>query len=151
MSDNLKNTSMELQKVFPLFFKHLIRADQKQIETGLNRVHYEILEALEIAGTDNETLTLSVLARRLLISKAYVTALTDKLYREKFIKRVNDRNDRRNTNVFLTDSGRKALSDYQNYSLEIFITRLSELCEDDLNRLHASIKTIREIIVTIKI
>ena len=87
MKTNIKTVSRQLESIFVVFFKYLFRTDQSKIEKGFGRNHFELLNALSVAEEDGEIISLSEIAKRLLISKAYTTALTNKLVKDGLIKR----------------------------------------------------------------
>lgn len=151
MKSVLDDVSIQIALINGVFFKHIFRADQSKIEKGLGRIHYEVLGALSIAESDNEIISLTELAKRLLISKAYTTVLTDKLVEENLIERHPDKKDRRVIKIVLTEKGKIALKEKLNESIEIYKKRLSVLNQNELEILSKSLTDIKSILNKIKV
>ena len=151
MKTNIEAVSRQLESIFVVFFKYLIRADQNKIEKGFGRNHFELLNALTVAEEDSEIISLSEIAKRLLISKAYTTALTNKLVKDGLIKRQYDKEDRRVIKIVLTQKGRTTFKERLEDNILNYKKRLSNLEEKDLDILSRSLESIKRILSKIKI
>ncbi len=151
MKSDIETVSSQLESIFGVFFKYILRSDQSKIEKGFGRTHYEVLSALLIAEKDNEVISLSEIAKRLLISKAYTTALTDKLFKEGLIERIPDKDDRRVIKIILTKKGRIVLREKTEDNISTYKKRLSNLTEDDLGVLSRSFEDIKKILSKIEV
>lgn len=69
------------------------------------------LRVLQIAAMKGGSALPKELAKQMGVSQATVTALVDKLVAREFVTRVRSEEDRRQTNVVLTDAGRAAVDD----------------------------------------
>ena len=150
MKSNIERVSRQLESIFVIFFKYLFRTDQSKIEKGIGRNHLEVLNALSVAEKDSEILTLSEIAKRLLISKAYTTALTNKLVKDELIKRQYDKEDRRVIKIVLTSKGKTVLKERLEDNINNYKKRLSNIPEDDLDTLSKSLENIEKILSKIK-
>ncbi len=151
MQKTLDLITRQINSHFTLFYKHLFRHNQIENRTGINRPHLEVLKALKESEDDKEHVSSSKLASRLLVSKAYMTALTEKLVKEGYIKRIPSIQDRRVIHIALTAEGRNALESIEAGSREIWKARLSRLSEEDLKTLSTSLENIRRILREIPI
>lgn len=151
MKTNIKTVSRQLESIFVVFFKYLFRTDQSKIEKGFGRNHFELLNALSVAEEDGEIISLSEIAKRLLISKAYTTALTNKLVKDGLIKRQYDKGDRRVIKIVLTQKGRTAFKERLEDNILNYKRRLSNLEEKDLELLSRSLENIKRVLSKIKI
>lgn len=150
MKGNIETASRQIDSVLFIFFKHLFRSDQNKIEKGFGRNHLEVLNALYFAEEEGETITLSEVAKRLLISKAYTTALTNKLVKDELIKRQYDKDDRRIIKIVLTPKGKKVLEERLEDNINNYKKRLSNISENDLDTLSKSLLNIEKILSKIK-
>ena len=151
MKNNIETVSRQLEYIFVIFFKYLFRMDQSKIEKGIGRNHLELLNALSIAEEDGEIISLSKIAKRLLISKAYTTALTNKLVKEGLIKRQYDKKDRRVIKIVLTQTGRTVLKERLDDNIQNYKKRLSNLSKENIETLSKSLENIKKILSKIKI
>ncbi len=92
-------------------------------------------------------LPLSTVAQRLSYSKQNLTTLTDQLEAAGLVKRVPDDQDRRVTNLEITEAGSTYLMEGKARMKQTLIEELEQLDEADIEALHASFETVRAIFI----
>lgn len=107
-----KITASEYQALAELRYRirlFLREGDATALENGLEPQQYQVL--LAIRGLkDGETATIGTLAERLTIKHHSAGELVDRLEKNGFVKRMRDREDRRQVHVVLLPRGEKALA-----------------------------------------
>ena len=103
--EQLQELAKMIDPLFNHLFKYLLRGDANKIEKGLGRVHLEVLHVLLTGEKDGESIPSSLIAERLLISRAYTTALVDKLVGMNLASRIPDSRDRRYVWIKITPKG----------------------------------------------
>ena len=144
---NLDDIADNLITVFALFHKHIMHLDDRGPDFGLSRSHIELLFVLDDLGS----LPMSKIGELLYISKPYVTALVDKLDAQGMVKRLPGKNDRRVTNITLTNEGRTYLKEHKKLLRRNIKSRLTTLSDDDRVELSTSLTTMWRILPTINI
>jgi DNA-binding MarR family transcriptional regulator len=76
-----------------------------QAEFGISLARFDLLAQLERAP---DGLTMSLLSRRLMVTNAAVTGVTNALVEEGFVERLDDAADRRRAILRLTPAGRES-------------------------------------------
>ncbi len=108
-----KITSSEYQALAELRYRirlFLREGDATALANGLEPQQYQML--LAIRGLkDGETATIGTLAERLTIKHHSAGELIDRLEKHGFVKRLRDKEDRRQVHVALLPRGEKALAD----------------------------------------
>ena len=143
-NDNLAD---DMVAVFTLFHKHIMQMDSRSIDTCMSRSHFELLFMLNDTGP----LPMSKIGERLFISKPYVTALVDKLTTQGLVERHPSSNDRRVTNIILTENGKEHLRDHKKLLRQSIQAKLSVLSEKEIEELSASLNGMRNILPKIKL
>ncbi len=107
---------------------------------NLTRLHFAIMGILS-----ENSLTMSELAKRLMMTKPQMTHLVDQLVKMGNVERHPDANDRRVINLALTEEGRRFLLDmYQKVKKHIRV-KFAGLSEDDLAAMADALDTLRGI------
>lgn len=107
-----KITSSEYRALAELRYRirlFLREGDATALAEGLEPQQYQML--LAIRGlSDGETATVGTLAERLAIKHHSAVELIDRLEKHGFVKRLRDKDDRRQVHVVLLPRGEKALA-----------------------------------------
>ena len=85
------------------------RADVFFREFNLTDVQFNVLMLLKYQSSPQAGLSQSKISRMMLVNRANVTTLVDRMEKNKLVKRVPDAVDRRYNIVVLTEHGRKLL------------------------------------------
>ncbi len=144
--EQLREPAELIDPLFQYLFKYLLRGDPNKIEKGLSRTHLEVLRALLAGEEEGESISSSLIAERLLISRAYTTALVDKLVRMKLVSRIPDRRDRRFVWIEITPEGRAQLEESTRDNRILYEKRLSVLSREDRDSLYRGIKNTVDIL-----
>lgn len=112
------------------------------VKVSITPLHFEIMCLLSEEGS----LPVAEIGKKLVLAKAHMTQLIDKLVEEKIVSRKPDPNDRRITRVFLTENGRKSLGKFHERVSSALEKALSALSENDLRELSDSLSKIRNIL-----
>lgn len=144
MNRNLDFLSEDLFTIFRLFHKNIFTPSSSTNKNdSLTRSHFEVMFALDDIGSS----PMSEIAKRLFVSKPYMTSLVDKLVAMMFVEKVPDEKDRRIKNIALTEKGEKALIDHRMEVESKVALKLSKLSEDDLQQLLLASKDMKKIIL----
>jgi DNA-binding MarR family transcriptional regulator len=131
----------------PTFSSRIVRSKFTKvalanIEVTLTPLHCEILKLL----ADEGSLPVFEIGKRLVLAKAHMTQLMDKLVEKDMVLREPDPNDRRVTRITLSDTGRQRLDSLHNIISGALEEALLSLSENDLVELSAALDKIRNIL-----
>ena len=112
------------------------------IEVSMTPLHFEILNLISEEGS----LPVFEIGKRLVLAKAHMTQLVDKLVENEMVRREPDLSDRRVTRITLTDPGRQGMDSLYSIISDALEQALSSLSETDLMELSASLNKIRNIL-----
>lgn len=141
MADDIRDRVAEdLAALMPFYHKTIIKSGQGT--SGIQIAQYRVLGVLSRYGT----LSISEIGKRLFISKPYMTILIDTLIEEGYAERLPDSHDRRIIRIAITQTGKRHFRQGGLLFKTAFKASLSELDEADLERLHASINSVRQIL-----
>ncbi len=116
-----------------------IQADEA---VDLRPLHYEIMRVLEEEGTMHP----AKIGDRLLIAKAQMTHLIDKLVELGFAKREADSVDRRTFNITLTEKGHKILDDRDKLVIDAISENMASLSEKEVETLSGALRNLSDIL-----
>jgi DNA-binding MarR family transcriptional regulator len=128
--------------IFRLIRRKLVMTTLEDIDVDIKLLHFEIMKVLKEEGT----LHPAKIGERLLIAKAQMTHLIDKLVELGFVKREMDASDRRTINITLTDTGSKVLEEQDNLVINAVRDNMSALTDVELEALSHSLRTLRDIL-----
>jgi len=143
-SDILGKVAVDLLSIPPLIFRlirrKLMMATLADTDVDIGLLHFEIMRVLKEEGT----LHPAKIGERLLIAKAQMTHLIDKLVELDFVKREMGSDDRRTYNITLTDKGNKVLDEQDNLVISAVRDNMSSLTNGELEALSHSLRTLRD-------
>lgn len=131
----------------PAFSSRIVRSKFTKvtlanIEVSLTPLHFEILRLLDEEGS----LPVFEIGKRLVLAKAHMTQLVDKLVEKEMVVRETDSSDRRVIRISLTDTGKQSLDCLHKCIDDAFEEAMLSLSENDLKDLSASLDKIRNIL-----
>lgn len=144
--DLVKNIAIDLFSI-PAFSSRIIRSKFTKvalanIEVSLTPLHFEIMYLL----MEESSLPVAEVGKRLILAKAHMTQLVDKLVEKEMVIRETDPNDRRVIRISITEKGKEILNEvYERVSIA-FKEALSSLSKNDLEELTTSLSKIRDIL-----
>jgi DNA-binding MarR family transcriptional regulator len=145
-SDNLGKVSIDLLSVTPLvnrlIRRKLLFTTFADADADLKLLHFEIMHVLKDEGTMHP----AKIGEKLLIAKAQMTHLIDKLVELDFVKRELDSVDRRTFNITLTEKGKRVLDEQDNLVFCAVSDIMSSLPETELESLSNALRSIRDIL-----
>ena len=140
----LGRVAVDLLSVPPLIFRlirrKLVMTTLADTDVDIKLLHFEIMRVLQEEGT----LHPAKIGERLLIAKAQMTHLIDKLVERDFVKREMDSTDRRTLNITLTEKGKKVLEEQDNLVINAVRDNMSSLSDVELEALSHSLRTLRD-------
>jgi len=144
--ENLGKVAVDLLSV-PSLVNRIIRrkllmATLADTELDIKLLHFEIMRVLKTEGTMHP----SKIGEKLIIAKAQMTHLIDKLVDMGFVKRETDSIDRRTFNITLTEKGLKVLDEQDNLVISAVSDVMTELSEKELESLSNSLRSLRDIL-----
>jgi DNA-binding MarR family transcriptional regulator len=147
MRDDIqKRVALDLLSVPSLVFRmvrrKVVMMTLADADVDIKLLHFEIMRVLK----DKGTLHPAKIGEKLLIAKAQMTHLIDKLVELGFVKREMCSDDRRTINITLTDKGRKVLEEQDNLIINAMQENMSSLADEDLEDLSNSLRKLRDIL-----
>jgi len=142
----LGRVAADLLSVPPLIFRlvrrKLTMATLADTDVDIKLLHFEIMRVLQEEGT----LHPAKIGERLLIAKAQMTHLIDKLVEKDFVSREMDSIDRRTINLTLTEKGKKVLVEQDILVINAVRDNMSSLSDKELEALSSSLRNLRDIL-----
>ena len=149
-SEILGKVAVDLLSIPPLIFriirKKLIKTTLADIDVDIKFPHFEIMMVLKEEGT----LHPAEIGEKLLIAKAQMTHLLDKLVDLNLVEREMDSADRRTLNITLTDKGRKFLKIHENNIVNAVREYISCLEDGEIEDLSRSLRTLRDTLLKLQ-
>ncbi|MBN1692570.1 MAG: MarR family transcriptional regulator [Dehalococcoidales bacterium] len=144
--DVQRRVALDILSVPPLVFRmvrrRLISMTLADTNLDIKLLHFEIMRVLK----DEGTLHPAKIGEKLLIAKAQMTHLIDKLVELEFVKREMCSDDRRTINITLTDKGREVLEEQDNLVINAMQENMSSLTDAELEDLSGSLRKLRDIL-----
>jgi DNA-binding MarR family transcriptional regulator len=128
--------------VFRMVRRRVVMTTLADADVDIKLLHFEIMRVLKEEGT----LHPAKIGEKLLIAKAQMTHLIDKLVELGFVKREMCSDDRRTINITITDKGRKVLEEQDDLVINAMQENMSSLADEDLEDLSSSLRKLRDIL-----
>ena len=142
--DELMDSILNEFMILPRLYRRLLRSDSN--EQGIFTPKFWALKLLAKEGP----MHMSTMAKRMQVSKPYITAVLDRLVEEGLAVRSQDPEDRRVINISISASGKEALADAKVRARGNIRRVLSLLDEDDRRRLNSSLLELNDIITKLE-
>ena len=137
---NIDRILDNMMHVMPVFHRKLLRMDLGGVTDNLTRLHFAIMGVLSTAH-----MTMTELAKMMMITKPQITHLVDQLVRLGIVERRPDTTDRRVISLVLTDKGRLYLEEMKQKVKENTKNRLTNLTAEELSEMLVALETLRRI------
>lgn len=132
----------EFSSVFSNFIKNTKNIYKTVLEsTTHNRQQIEIIKYLNYKGKSKMT----DIGKELMVSKPYLTALSDKLIESELIIREHDKNDRRIITLGLTEKGVEMVKTYKKIAEEELRKRVAQLSADEVVEMRKMLEAMKNI------
>jgi DNA-binding MarR family transcriptional regulator len=142
----LEKVAADLLSVPPLIFRlirrKLVMATLADTNVDITLLHFEIMKVLKEEGT----LHPAEIGERLLVAKAQMTHLIDKLVDLGFVKRETDASDRRTIDITITNKGCKMLDEQGIFVINAVRDNMAALTDAELEALSNSLRNLRDIL-----
>jgi DNA-binding MarR family transcriptional regulator len=142
----IEKVAADLLSVPPLIFRlirrKLVMATLADTDVDIKLLHFEIMKVLKEEGTGHP----AEIGERLLVAKAQMTHLIDKLVDLGFVKRETDASDRRTFNITLTEKGNKVMDEQDNLVINAVRDNMVDLTDAELEALSSSLRNLRDIL-----
>lgn len=140
----MSRVALDLLSVPPLIFRlirrKLLTMALAEPDANLKLIHIEIMKVLKEEGT----MHVAKIGEKLLIAKAQMTHLIDKLVELGFVERETGAPDRRTMNISLTAKGRKFTEEQDSLILNAMRDNMSSLSDKELEALSGSLRNLRD-------
>jgi len=141
MDDTTINRILEnMFLVMLVIHKKILKTDLNGIPDNLTRLHFAIMGVLS-----NANMTMTELAKMMMITKPQITHLVDQLVRLGIVERRPDITDRRVISLVLNDKGRRYLEEMKQKVKATIKNRLSSLSTEERAEMSAALETLRRI------
>jgi DNA-binding MarR family transcriptional regulator len=141
MDDTTINRILEnMFLVMLVIHKKILKKDLNVIPDNLTRLHMAVMGELS-----QTSLTMSELAKTLMMTKPQLTHVVDPLVSSGIVERRPDEKDRRVINLALTAKGRVLLDEGKQKIKENIKIKLAALTPEELSEMSAALETLRRI------
>jgi MarR family transcriptional regulator, transcriptional regulator for hemolysin len=113
--------------------KVLIHAFDQELRNKLRITFGQWKVIIILANNDDDSLSQKEIADKIGLEGPTIIPIIDKLEKDGFVKRIVDRNDRRNNRIFLTKKTIKLLDSMINYALKIKEISIRNISEQDIS------------------
>jgi DNA-binding MarR family transcriptional regulator len=137
--EELLNSLVQEMALLPRLYRRLLK------EIGENSLFTPKFWALGMLACEGP-MSMSAMARRMQVTKQYITALVDRMVEEGLATRRPDQGDRRIINLCITEAGTGALQDAKAMAHQEIRTTLGHLEEADRRRLYKALQEQKEIL-----
>jgi len=138
--------ALDLLSIPPLIFRlvrrKLVTDTLVESDPNFKLLHFEILKVLKEEGT----MHVAKIGEKLVIAKAQMTHLIDKLAELGFIERIPGPVDRRTMNISLTQKGEKFMVEQDALILNAVRENMAALSDGELEALSGSLRRLRDTI-----
>ena len=132
----------EFSTIFSSFMKNTKNIYKTVLETTTHsRQQVEVLKYLSCRGKCKMT----EIGKDLMVSKPYLTALSDKLIEAELIVREHDKEDRRIITLSLTEKGLEVVKTYKKVAEEELRKRVAQLSEDEVIEMRKMLEAMKNI------
>ena len=142
----MSRVAMDLLSIPPLIFRlvrrKLVTDTLVESDPNFKLLHFEILKVLKEEGT----MHVAKIGEKLVIAKAQMTHLIDKLVELGFIERIPGPVDRRTMNISLTQKGEKFMVEQDALILNAVRENMAALSDGELEALSGSLRRLRDTI-----
>jgi DNA-binding MarR family transcriptional regulator len=128
--------------IFRLVRRKVVRTTLADTNLDIKALHFEVMHLLK----DEGTLHPAKIGEKLLVAKAQMTHLSDKLVELGFVKREVSSDDRRTINLTLTEKGRKVLEEQDNLVINAVKDNMASLSDEEIETLSNSLRNMRDIL-----
>lgn len=139
----MEERAMDRIDVCLIALRRILRATEmygRQLarSSGLTAAQFRVLQVVAEKGR----CTATEISQRMRVSQATVTSLVDKLVREGAVFREKSQTDRRQTNILLTEKGRKTISDAPDALQQRFVRKFEAMEDWEQSMLVASLERV---------
>jgi DNA-binding MarR family transcriptional regulator len=128
--------------IFRLIRRKLVMATLADTDADIKLLHIEIMKLLQEEGTRHP----AEIGERLLIAKAQMTHLIDKLVDLGFVRREMNSSDRRTFNISLTEKGSRVMEEQDNLVVNAVRENMASLSDKEIETLSTSLRNLRDIL-----
>lgn len=111
-----------------------------RVKPGLTASQLMIL--LILHDTKNGELSISALAKEVGVTLPSVSGVIDRLYKEKIVERIRDKNDRRLVLVRLTEKGKEITANLLKTLKNLIAKVLNNMSDDEITNISKSVETV---------
>jgi DNA-binding MarR family transcriptional regulator len=112
----------------------------------ITSIHSEIIRLLDEEGPMN----IGAIGDQLMIAKAQMTQLIDKLVALKIVERRAVKGDRRKIEIALTPAGKRLLQEHKKNMDKTFMEVISSLTEKDLKAFSDALITVKDVLAKLR-
>jgi len=127
--------------------KVINRASGDVFEKLITSIHSEIIWLLEEEGP----LSIGEISEKLMIAKAQMTQLIEKLVKFDIVERRPVKGDRRKIEVAFTETGKTFLKEHKKNVDKWFMDSMSDLTDKDVKSLADALSTVKNIFTKLKL
>lgn len=132
---NLKETVKKLYEVLPIIMRKFVRPVEQQTKIKVSPMQFNAM----IVISNYKSATMKTIAEELNISKQQTTLIIDKLIDIGYVKRENDKYDRRIVRITLTDTGIHFMDNERKVLSELLKEKIECLDDSDLYSLNIAL------------
>ena len=138
---NIDRVLENMFMVMLVIHKKILKIDPCAFPDNVTRLHMAVMGELAQTG-----MTMSELAKNLMMTKPQLTHVVDSLVKVGVVERRPDTKDRRVINLALTEKGRALLIEGKQKIKEHTKSRLATLTQGELSEMSSALETLRNIV-----
>lgn len=130
-----QNTISELALELGLAMGEMKNRLRQKIQAKINEYDPDLsFELIEIMGllSRNEGINQQEISNKVSKDKSSITYLINSLVKREFVQRIENKNDRRNKQVYLTDKGKQIVETVYPWALELYEKAAGDFSENEI-------------------
>jgi len=131
-NQNISQLALELGLAMSEMKSRLRQKIQTRINEYDSSLSFELIEILGLLWR-NEGINQQEISNQISKDKSSITYLINNLVKRGFVERIEDKNDRRNKQIFLTQNGKKLMEKLYPWALELYEKAAGDLHEEELS------------------
>lgn len=128
---NISQLALELGLAMSEMKSKLRQKIQMRINEYDPSLSFELIEILGLLWRNNG-INQQEISNQISKDKSSITYLINNLTKRGFVERIENKNDRRNKQIFLTESGKKLVEELYPWALELYEKAAGDIHKEDL-------------------
>lgn len=138
---DIKEIQNDLLMLLPHWNYRIIRPIKQLLDDGVSLEMYYCLQILR----SNSAVTMTEFSEMINMPKHQLSKMSNRLFEQNFIERINDSADRRITKIRITDTAIAYMDKFRSDNTDCYHEFMDNLILDELNQFGEAVKTILDL------